>query len=330
MIAFSAICTLHSPMSGVYVLPSTRAIPQRISPRLSGHCYAPLWSPTTTKLLFGGAQGEYPGQAAIYCCDTATFLPRALPLPPANNHAMLWISDQHIAFSFNRDNHYFLATTHADGTHVRSILDFDVFADNVSWSADRHHFLVTARDDMTQLHLFAVNGTHVRQWARDSYPKYHLMWSPDARSIAFTTEPEHTAPLYVMSFDGSDLRRIGDAWHDWRFDDRSFTWSPDSRTLAYIGRAGTEEWPVLYTSNPDGTQRQQIAWLNPGDDTGEMRPPRPVWSPDSHQLLWISYDDDQQAKLYLTTLADRVTACLDTGALPFEIIDDLAWGMGNT
>lgn len=327
MIAFSALCKLHAEMFGIYVLHSARATPHRVSPALSGHCTAPLWSPKAEYLLFGGAQREYPGQANIYLCDAETFIPRTITPHSANNHAMIWISDEHIAFSSNQDKHYYLYTMRIDGTNAHTILDFDLFSHDISWSKDRKYFIVTSRDDTTQLNLFDVNGNQLRQWPHDSHPKYNPMWSPDGRYIAFTSDSEQTTPLYMMRFDGTAIQHIGDVWHDWRYDDRYFTWSPDSRKIAYIGVDAHEGWPTLYSINPDGTQRQYITLLNPGDETGEMRPSLPVWSPDSRQLLFSSYDGDEQSKLYLTTIDDSVPECLESGATPFELIDDLAWGI---
>jgi Tol biopolymer transport system component len=221
MIAFSAVCKLHADMFGIYVLQPSQGPPRRVSPALSGHCTAPLWSPKA-HLAFTGTQRENPGQAVIYLCDANTFIPRTITVNSTNNHATIWISDEQIAFSSNEDTHYYLYTMRIDGTNVRTILDFDLFSYDVSWSKDRKYFIVTSRNDNTQLHLFDVTGNHLQQWKHDTRPKYYPMWSPDGRHIAFTSEGEKTAPLYVMRFDGTAIQYIGEVWHDWKSNDRYF------------------------------------------------------------------------------------------------------------
>jgi len=62
------------------------------------------------------------------------------------------------------------------------------------------------------------------------------------------------------------------------------SWSPDGRTIAFIGRSGKADADI-YTVHADGTGLRKLThW--PGSSLG------PEWSPDGRHIVFLSSRDD--------------------------------------
>ena len=114
----------------------------------------------------------------------------------------------------------------------------------------------------SRLMLVAPDGSSLRSFPgglRGSFPA----WSPDGRRVAFTSYRDRNGrqclgrdycrwlgELYVVNADGSALRRLTRN----RLDDRSASWSPDGRWIAYTsGRThGGRARYRLYRIRPSG------------------------------------------------------------------------------
>ncbi len=91
-------------------------------------------------------------------------------------------------------------------------------------------------------------------------------WSPDGRRIAFTSDRDGNAEIYVMNADGSGQTRLTDnsAWDD------APQWSPDGKRIAFESdRDGDDE---IYVMNADGSGQTNLT-NNSAYDAG------PHWSP---------------------------------------------------
>jgi TolB protein len=90
-------------------------------------------------------------------------------------------------------------------------------------------------------------------------------WSPDGRRLAFTSNRDGNAELYVMNRDGSGLRRLTS--HP--AIDTTPTWSPGGSELAFTSdRTGS---PQIYVVSADGGGARRISVDSYAD--------RPTWSP---------------------------------------------------
>ena len=90
------------------------------------------------------------------------------------------------------------------------------------------------------------------------------MWSPDGRRIAFRrlnwpplpsagNSDLYVADLYVVNADGSGLRRL--TRHAENVP-RSFAWSPDGRTIAFLHNR------EVYIVKADGSDERRLTQLN--------------------------------------------------------------------
>ena len=81
-------------------------------------------------------------------------------------------------------------------------------------------------------------------------------WSPDGQHIAFVSNRDGRAEIYVMGSDGSNPRRLTD--HP--AEDRSPSWSPDGRHIAFVSnRDGDWEIYVMDIASYTGGEPTAVA-----------------------------------------------------------------------
>ena len=95
-------------------------------------------------------------------------------------------------------------------------------------------------------------------------------WSPDGERIAFYSDRDGNAEIYVMNADGSEQRRIT----DYPERDLAPAWSPDGSKIAY--NSYRNESFELHVMNADGSENSKVA------DSGWI----PAWSPDGSRLAY--------------------------------------------
>jgi Tol biopolymer transport system component len=122
-------------------------------------------------------------------------------------------------------------------------------------------------------------------------------WSPDGSRIAFSSERDGNAEIYVMKADGSGMTRLTHT----SADERDPAWSPDGRTIAFItGRTGKTE---LSTMKPDGSDQKKLLSMDRGDAA------EPRWSPDGSTIAFVHLPDGRtgRAAIICTVNADGTT-----------------------
>jgi DNA-binding SARP family transcriptional activator len=116
-------------------------------------------------------------------------------------------------------------------------------------------------------------------------------WSPDGEIIAFCAARQAGVEhhLYLMNSDGSSLRQI----HNEDFGYHP-VWSPDGDWIAFIGEGG------LRLMRPDGSEERMLV-----EGFGWGRPRALAWSPDSRQIVYVTFASSGYAEVRAIQLASQ-------------------------
>jgi TolB protein len=100
-------------------------------------------------------------------------------------------------------------------------------------------------------------------------------WSPDGSRIAFTSNVNGNAEIYVADADGRNVRQI--TFH--RGIDTSPAWNPASGQIAFTSdRSGV---PMIYVMNNDGTNERRLTFVGEYNESA-------AWSPNGGKLAYVS------------------------------------------
>jgi DNA-binding SARP family transcriptional activator len=133
----------------------------------------------------------------------------------------------------------------------------------LGWSPDGRYLLITRvrldasnRSRIHTLHFFDLAGDSLHTiTALTSTEWPTASWSPDGSQIAFTADVAGSPDIFVVDFDGGNLKNL--THHPGH--DRSPAWAPDRSAIAFV--SSREGGADLYLVRPDGSDIQQVTKL---------------------------------------------------------------------
>lgn len=124
-------------------------------------------------------------------------------------------------------------------------------------------------DGNRDLYVLDESGREVTRLTTDPAEDFGAAWSPDGKTIAFTTKRGGHAEVYLANRDGSNPRRLLDTGPDRTYNP---AWSPEGGYLAYYREKGDGQDQV-YVIRADGSHPANVT-----NDT--FNNIFPGWTPD--------------------------------------------------
>jgi len=189
-------------------------------------------------------------------------------------------------YAFAVHGEIFCARVHKDDTHANRLTDHPARDWQVTWAKDSAAMVFVsdregARDlwmvrsaDPDEERLSRTMRLETIRLTDDPLEDHSPQFSPDGATIAFL---RGRGRLMLMDSDGSNQRLLVDGWTG-----MEFSWSPDSRWIAYATDDfdyNTDIWIV----SADGRTVPVNITRHPATDQ------RPRWSPDGSLLAFISH-----------------------------------------
>lgn len=199
----------------------------------------------------------------------------------------VWSPDgKTLCFARHRGATIFLFLRSADGTQQRRLTTRDAPEYDAVYAPDGKRLAFTldnASPNQGDLDIYTCNlqgqdlqpvATNADKLSHEEWPS----WSPDGRSIAFSSTREGNQEIYVCRVDGADKRRLTS--HP--AIDAHPAWSPDGAQIAFA----TNRWGDLELAlvNVDGGNLTRLTESKGLDDY-------PCWSPDGNKLAFTSNRD---------------------------------------
>jgi Tol biopolymer transport system component len=175
-----------------------------------------------------------------------------------------------------------LFVANRDGTATRRV----VGGSHAAWSPDGRRLAFEGQLDEPgnfDIYVIDLGSGATRRLTHDPALDWAPSWSPDARSIGFTSRRTGSDQLYVLDLESAPADRAvtsgpGSAVR--------LQWSPDGTRIAFgSDRTGDAE---IYAADADGANVVALT-----DNTAADWDP--AWSPDGRRIAFLSYRDGQAA-----------------------------------
>ena len=256
------------------------------------HCLPPgafdsagSWSPDGTQIVFSSkrdATAETYENSEIYLMKSdGTGVTRLTNLPGSfDTNPRFSPEGTHIVFT---SVIYGVGTVYqmrVDGSDLQKLTQISDNGSNdvLDWSPDGSRILVAYSVQSSDPEIYSIaapsNTVHVSRLTRSVATEMMPDVSADASEIVFVSDRENGVnKIFVMSADGSNLRRLTDT----SYHELSPTWSPDGTRVAFE-HDGTGKLQI-YVVGRDGSDIRQIT-----DHQGGCG--RAAWSPDGE---WLAF-----------------------------------------
>jgi len=325
MLAFTHATLYPLPRQDVYLLDDLHGL----RPLDGEHdcAMSPTWSADGTQLMYVAGCG---GARHFYIAAGDGSSPRRLPSGDGQRGSPSWSPDgKYVAYWAQRQPGepflLYLTGTATGDTHSLPVESVEA----LMWQPGSQSLVIARRtEDAVLTSAYKIEAKLSRNIAaapslRDAA---HLTLSPGADKLAYIVPlPEEdwdslNDPLYVANLDGTEAIQVGNLSID-----GSIVWSPDGDRIAYVA-LNDEAYSSLYLVNADGTGHRELMVLDTGDESGEILPAAPVWSPDGTRIAISSYISDLGSAVFVIDADNQERRQVTTAS---GLIYDLAWRPGK-
>jgi Tol biopolymer transport system component len=169
----------------------------------------PTWSPDGSRIAFISARH---GGTELYVMNTDGSSVHQLTDNFAWDGNPGWLHDGRIGFDSTRARSSEIFVMDLNGTDVQQITENPASDVEAAWSHTTHAVFVSNRDGQRELYTADADciGCEPQRLTSNNLEEYYPAWSPDGRWIAFFTTQQANTDIYLVSTDGSILRRVTD------------------------------------------------------------------------------------------------------------------------
>jgi dipeptidyl aminopeptidase/acylaminoacyl peptidase len=175
--------------------------------------------------------------------------------------------------------------------------------------------------DDRRSHIWIVNaktGAEKQITSGDDWNDSDPQWSPDSTRIAFTSnrtgkefEGDRNSDVWVIPADGGQIVKISDHEEG----DTNPRWSPDGKTIAFLGRIKETNHPKIWLATATGGAPSQLA----AKDL-DLIPSQLEWAEDGRGLYFES-GIKGESHLFKVNVAAKETKQVTTGARAVRNVD---------
>jgi Tol biopolymer transport system component len=125
------------------------------------------------------------------------------------------------------------------------------------------------------IYTMNADGTELDPLTDNPRSDYKPAWSPDGKTIAFTSFRDGNQEIYTMNANGTNQTNVTNDTAE----DGVAAWSPDGNKIAFSSKRDGDD--DIYTMNADGSDVHNVS-NNTDRDT------EPAWSPDGNKIAFSS------------------------------------------
>jgi TolB protein len=184
------------------------------------------------------------------------------------------IARTQIAFVSNRSGTKEIYVMDYDGTNPHRVSANGTIAIAPKWSPVDDRIAYTAWRPGPQITIISASGDRHTFQQPTGVANHVPAWSPDGKSIVYSSRRDDDTEIYVADADGKNARRLTTS----RGIDTSPVFNPATgRRIAFVSdRSGT---PQIYTMSSDGTDVQRLT-----EEGGDAE--NPSYSPDGRMIAF--------------------------------------------
>jgi len=208
----------------------------------------PDWSPDGKQIVFNSLRS---GNNEIYTINTdGTGIKRLTNTPlddlePQWSPYGSWIA-YYTTKNLNTGGWYYeICVINSDGTELKEL----IVGVSPHWSPDGTYIAFSGYvDSEDDIFMIKPDGTGLKNLSNNNADEFDFSWSPDSKLIAFVTNRDYNAEIYLLCVECEDNQQINITKSE--ASEQKPSWSPDGTQIAFLSD------DILCVMNADGSKKK--------------------------------------------------------------------------